>query len=281
MSSIRASPTASAAPWTGKKSTSASDPWCIGYFSDNEMSWGDDTSLAVAALKSPPNQAAKKEFIADLKAKYGDIAKLNAAWGTSHASWDALLESREAPDKTKAHADLTAFYTKTAETYFRTVRDAIKAVAPNQLYLGCRFAWVNDLAAKAAADTATWSATTSTSAASPDFKYPGGDKPLIIGEFHFGALDRGMFHTGLVPVENQAARAQAYKDYVLGAAQHPQFVGTHWFQWKDEPTTGRVYDEENYQIGFLDIADTPYRETVETSRSVGETLYRERLAAKK
>ena len=43
----------------------------------------------------------------------------------------------------------------------------------------------------------------------------------MIGEFHFGALDRGMFHTGLVPVENQAARAQAYKDYVLGAARHP------------------------------------------------------------
>jgi len=27
--------------------------------------------------------------------------------------------------------DLTAFYTKTAETYFRTVREAIKAVATN------------------------------------------------------------------------------------------------------------------------------------------------------
>jgi hypothetical protein len=34
----------------GKKNSSANDPWCIGYFSDNEMSWGDDTSLAVGAL---------------------------------------------------------------------------------------------------------------------------------------------------------------------------------------------------------------------------------------
>jgi hypothetical protein len=265
----------------GKKTNSANDPWCIGYFSDNEMSWGDETSLAIAALKSPPTQAAKKEFIADLKASHGDIATLNSAWDTSHASWDALLESREAPDKTKAHADLVAFYTKTAGTYFRMVNEAIKAVAPNQLYLGCRFAWVNEVAAKAAAkhcDVVSYNLYKQSIA---DFEYPGGDKPLIVGEFHFGALDRGMFHTGLVPVENQAARAQAYRDYVLGAARHPQFVGTHWFQWKDEPTTGRVYDEENYQIGFLDVADTPYRETVETSRSVGETLYRERLAAKK
>jgi agarase len=86
-----------------------------------------------------------------------------------------------------------------------------------------------------------------------------------------------MFHTGLVPVTSQADRAQAYRDYVLGAVRHPQFVGTHWFQWKDEPTTGRVYDEENYQIGFVDIADTPYRETIDASREVGRTLYKLRI----
>jgi type 1 glutamine amidotransferase len=135
---------------TAKKDKSAGDPWCLGYFSDNEMSWGDDVSLALAALRSPPEQAAKKVFLADLKKKYGDIARLNAAWGTQHESWDALLESREAPDRTKARADLTAFYSRAAEQYFRTVRDAIKAVAPNQLYLGCRFAWVNERAAIAA-----------------------------------------------------------------------------------------------------------------------------------
>jgi len=54
-----------------KKGKSAGDPWCIGYFSDNEMSWGDETSLSIAALKSPSNQAAKLAFVADLKTKYG------------------------------------------------------------------------------------------------------------------------------------------------------------------------------------------------------------------
>ncbi|MBM3881024.1 MAG: beta-agarase [Verrucomicrobia bacterium] len=259
-----------------KSGGTANDPWCLGYFSDNEMSWGDETSLALAALKSPPDQAAKLELVGDLKAKYGDVEELNAAWGTGHESWEALIESRQAPDPQRARADLVSFYAKTAETYFRTVGEAIRAVAPHQLYLGCRFAWVNAVAAQAAAkhcDVVSYNLYRRSVA---DFEYPGGDKPLIIGEFHFGALDRGMFHTGLVPVENQAARAQAYRDYVLGAVRHPQFVGTHWFQWQDEPTTGRVYDEENYQIGFLDVADTPYPETVEVSRAVGEALYRER-----
>ena len=41
---------------------------------------------------------------------------------------------------------------------------------------------------------------------------------------------------------------------------------------KDEPTTGRVCDEENCQIGFVDVADTPDRETVETSRETGAAL---------
>jgi hypothetical protein len=258
----------------GKQRSSANDPWCLGYFSDNEMSWGNDTSLALGALKSSAAQAAKKEFVSDLKAKYAGIGKLNLTWGTSYASWENLLESRELPDQKRAREDLIAFCVKTAETYFRTVRESIKAVAPNQLYLGCRFAEANDHAAKAAGKYCDVVSYNFYRRSIADFQYPGGDKPLIVGEFHFGALDRGLFHTGLVPVENQRARAEAYREYVLGALRHPQFVGTHWFQWQDEPTTGRVYDEENYQIGFVDIADTPYAETINASREVGRQLYR-------
>jgi len=258
-----------------KKGRSAGDPWCLGYFFDNEMSWGNDTSLALAALKSPPDQAAKQAFLTDLQAKYDGIAKLNAAWGTAHASWDDLLQTRVAPDPKKAQADLAAFYSHTAEQYFRTVRDIIKAVAPHQLYLGCRFAWVNDRAAMAAAKFCDVVSYNRYQRSLDGFQFPGGmDVPLIIGEFHFGALDRGLFHTGLVPVASQADRAKAYTDYVRSALRHPQFVGTHWFQYQDEPTTGRNYDEENYQIGFVDIVDTPYAETIAASRNLGAALYR-------
>jgi Beta-galactosidase len=260
---------------SSKKGKSAGDPWCIGYFSDNEMSWGDELSLSIAALKSPPSQKAKQAFAEDLRKRYDTIEKLNNSWGTQYSSWDALLESRQAPDTEKARSDLEAFYTSMAEQYFRTVRDVIKEAAPHQLYLGCRFAWVNARAAAAAAkycDVVSYNLYRRSVA---DFQFNGGrDVPLIIGEFHFGALDRGMFHTGLVPVADQQARAQAYRDYVQGALRHPQFVGCHWFQYQDEPVTGRVYDEENYQIGFIDVADTPYAETIQASRDVGYALYR-------
>ena len=137
------------------KAKSFNDPWCIGHFVDNEYSWGDELSLAVAALSSPAEQVAKKVFIDDLKVKYGTIDKLNQAWGTSHESWDALLASTTPPDRTKASEDLLAFYIKTADMYFRTVRDAVKQAAPNNLYLGCRFAmakgWTNPVAADVSA----------------------------------------------------------------------------------------------------------------------------------
>jgi agarase len=86
-----------------------------------------------------------------------------------------------------------------------------------------------------------------------------------------------MFHTGLVPCRDQADRAKTYKDYVEGALRHPNFVGAHWFKYSDEPTTGRSYDEENYQIGFVDTCDTPYPETVAACREVGYNLYEIRL----
>lgn len=264
---------------TEKRGHSAGDPWCIGYFSDNEMSWGDDTSLALATLQSPANQPAKAAFIADLQKKYGTIEKLNAAWGTAHASWDALRASTAAPDYAKARPDLTAFYTRIAEEYFRIARDAIKEVAPHQLYLGCRFAWGNPLAYAAAAKYCDVVSFNLYYRSLADFAWEGGaDVPLLVGEFHFGALDRGFFHAGLRPVENQAARAAAYTAYVRGALRDPRFVGCHWFKYQNEPVTGRSHDEENFQIGFVDIADTPCREMVEASRAIAREMYHLRSA---
>jgi hypothetical protein len=255
---------------------SAGDPWCVGFFSDNELSWGDDVSLTVAVLKSPSDQPAKKVFMEDLHRKYGGIGALNAVWGTSHNSWEELLSSRDVPDVHKARTDLISFSGRIAETYFATARDAVRSAAPGQLYLGCRFAGSNDPAVRAAAKFCDVVSYNFYRRSIADFRFPGGDKPLLVGEFHFGALDRGLFHPGLVPVSNQEERARAYHDFVMGAVRHPLFVGTHWFQWSDQPVTGRALDGENYQIGFLDVADTPYPSMIEASRRVADEMYRVR-----
>ena len=142
-----------------------------------------------------------------------------------------------------------------------------------ELYLGCRFAWVNDAAARAAAAHCDVVCYNQYKRSVADFRMPDGlDAPVVIGEFHFGALDRGMFHTGLQPVKDQNERAAMYESYVRGALRNPQIVGTHWFQYGSQATTGRG-DGENYQIGFLDLCDTPYAETIAACRRVGYEMY--------
>jgi len=262
-----------------EKGKSIGDTWCIGYFVHNELGWGDDVSLALATLLSPAEQPAKKVFLDELKARYTTIDNLNKAWGADYSTWDALLQSQQAPDKDKARADLTAFYTKTAETYFGIIREELDKYAPGQLYMGCRFAWVNNLAARAAAKYCDIVGYNRYNYSVAEQRLPDGiDKPIIIGEFHFGALDRGMFHTGLKKTADQQDRAEKYKSYVQGALRNPYIVGTHWFQYKDQATTGRG-DGENYQIGLIDICDKPYPETIKVVREVGYNLYEYRLGA--
>jgi len=95
-------------------------------------------------------------------------------------------------------------------------------------------------------------------------------KPVLIGEFHFGAPGRGLA-ASLVQVRDQAERGRAYRYYVENAFAMPELVGTHYFQWADQPSTGR-FDGENYNIGLVDVTDRPYPDLVgalkETHRRV-------------
>lgn len=259
------------------------DPWCIGFFVDNEQNWGEPHTLGVSTLKSPADQTAKRVLVERLKAKYGTIAALNAAWRTAYADWEGFLSTTTPPaDLTGAKADLAAFTTEMTETYYRVIKEEIKRANPGKLYLGCRYAGVpKDFVVRAAAkhcDILSYNIYTP----NPSwFKLPEGvDKPVLIGEFHFGALDRGPFCPGLILLKDQKERAKVYGEYVRGALAHPNLVGVHWHQFSDQATSGR-FDGENMQVGWTDVCDTPYRETVEAVREVGSNLYRIRAGEAK
>ncbi len=251
---------------------SINDPMCIGYFIDNELRFND---IMKAVFGAEPDQPAKQAFIADLKEKYGTIEKLNKAWGTDFADWEKLAENRSMPKGRGYRADSDAFYAKFVDRYFRICREGIKKTAPHRLYLGCRF--VGFRQSKAAQDAAAKYCdvvsvnTYQNSVANVDPK-SFGEKPILIGEFHFGTYDRGMFSDGLCPTADQTERATAFLRYVQGALVHPNMVGVHWFQFRDQPLTGR-WDGEGYQIGFVDVADTPYPELIKAAREAGENMY--------
>jgi hypothetical protein len=257
----------------GRRQESAGDPWCIGYFVDNELKWERDIASAVLVAKAPPDQAAKQELVKDLQAKYDTIDALNAAWGTDHGSWERFLECREAPDRHRAYDDLAAFFEKMAETYFRVCREEVKAADPNALYLGCRIHQEHPRVLRMAAK---YCDVLSLNCYRYDIRMvsiPAElDVPAIIGEWHFGALDRGPLHPGLRHVQSQSERAVLYRSYVRSGLSHPLVVGVHWFQYGDQATTGRG-DGENCQVGFVDICDTPYGETIGASRDTGREMY--------
>jgi hypothetical protein len=97
-------------------------------------------------------------------------------------------------------------------------------------------------------------------------------KPVLIGEFHFGAPGRGMA-ASLVQVRDQKERGRAYRYYVENAFAMPELVGTHYFQWADQPSTGR-FDGENYNIGLVDVTDRPYPELVEALKETHRRVLR-------
>lgn len=255
--------------WAGPKH--GGNPRCIGYFVDNELAW---EGVAVGALRSPAEQPCRRVMLEQLQAKYGTLELLNAAWGVQAESWDAL----RAPDPPNAAAaqDLEDYLYHFAHRYFSVVQAAVRRHAPHQMYLGCRFSSAPDAAVRACADVADVVSFNLYYEKIPADRWVGKEalsKPILIGEFHFGALDRGMFHTGLVATANQQERAASYVRYVQSVADHPAFVGCHWFQYVDEPTTGRWFDGENYNIGFVNVTDTPYPEMVEAARRVHAEVY--------
>ncbi|MFO7974849.1 MAG: beta-galactosidase, partial [Candidatus Hydrogenedentota bacterium] len=251
----------------------ADNPLVVGYFVDNEMSW---MAIADSTLRCPPDQPARKVLIDQLKAKYETLEALNAAWDTGAPSWDALRLPEKQTESCKRDAE--QFEYDFALHYFQTIAEALDRYAPNQLYLGCRFTpfYCPKQVLQACADVVD--------VVSINFYLPklskavlsDIDKPVIIGEFHFGALDRGMFHPGLQAAANQNERGKLYVQYVRSVAEHPNFVGCHWFKYADQPLTGRAMDGENYSIGLVTKVDVPHKTFLKYVKEVHAEAYAHR-----
>lgn len=261
----------------------ANNSWCVGFFIDNELRWGMDKDKLVMEVLKSPQSASKREFVADLQKKYRDIEKLDKQWGTAFQSWDELQSSSLVPEPARARQDFDDFYIKFAEMYFRMAKQELKAVAPSHLYLGARFSnsGSNQTVVRVAA---RYCDVVSINHYTPTVRNYFHDKdledlqvPILLSEFHFGTLDRGLFNAGVGPAaDNQKERAAMYKRYILEMLADPRFVGCHYFQYRDQPLTGDAHNESS-QIGFVDVADTPYPEMVQASREIAEQMYQYRL----
>jgi len=257
-------------------------PYCIGVFVDNELPWQNkDLLTARAILTCPPTQYSKIEFKNVLEKKYGSIEKLNAAWNAKYSDWNDFLKKDDfIPSTKEAEADMVAFERKIYEHYFTVCRNAVKACDPNAMYFGCRLAWTNETCAIVASEICDVVSYNLYRNDVSGYELPKGaqDKPIIIGEYHFGNQDRGVFGGGLRPRKTMEDKVESYEKYTKSAIENPVVVGAHWFQWFDQLTTGRS-DGENYSIGFVDACDTPHYEMAKAARKISRKMYDMRLKA--
>jgi hypothetical protein len=257
------------------------DPNLIGYFMRNEPLWAfGPNNLAAEMLEASPGTATRRELLRWLSERYrGDEAAWSQAWGLGLVSFQQVVTDvvhRAADRSERAKDDLWAFSQEMVRTYVRVPAEECRKVDPHHLNLGMRYAWISsDLLYQSAEsfDVFTINAyemTPPTDAIAEIVKRTG--RPVLIGEFHFGALDRGLPSTGLRAVASQEERGVAYRRYVEAAAADPNVVGTHYFTLNDQEVLGR-FDGENFQIGFVDVCQRPYRELVEAAIKAHESIY--------
>ncbi|WP_299710782.1 beta-galactosidase [uncultured Tenacibaculum sp.] len=268
------------------------NPWCIGVFIDNERSWGATSAkkyhygLVLDGLSKDMTSYLKRHSMKILRKKYAKITDLNTAWNTKITSWKALEAGIDYKSKEEYSegmiADLSVLLEAFATKYFQVIHDALEKKMPNHMYLGCRFA--------------VWGVTPEVRKSAAKFVdvfsynyYKEGigkkywkfleevDMPTLIGEYHMGAPDSGLLHSGLVHAVDQDDRAKMWEDYANSVIDNPYLVGCHWFQYLDSPLTGRAHDGENYNVGFVSATDIPYPSMIKKAKEINSGLYTRRF----
>ncbi len=228
------------------------DPWLLGYFLANEPPFPQKEQQTAQLILAGPDTATQREL----------------------KRW---LSGGDTPERRKEFID------RALERYIQLTSAAVRKYDPNHLNLGMRSGGrPTDAEIRAARAFDVYSVNIY------DFEVKADrvsriaeltGKPILIGEFHFGTPGRGLA-ASLVQVRDQAERGIAYRYYVENAFAQPEMIGTHWFQWADQPSTGR-YDGENYNIGLVDVTDRPYAELVDAMKTTHRRLWSIHVGAEK
>ncbi len=256
------------------------DPYMIGYFLRNEPEWAfvNNLNIAEELLENEADLYSKNALIDFLSKRYsGSINKFNKAWNTSFSGFNQLKKKiRKASKLSDAAAhDLKDFSKKMIELYVKIPSQAVKMLDPYHLNLGMRYAFISSddlFAGYENFDVFSLNNYKMSPVESIEKVGKFTNLPVMIGEYHFGALDRGPTATGLRAVTSQDERGKAFRYYNEAAAATEYCVGTHYFILNDQAALGR-FDGENYQIGFTDVCHKPYGEMVRHVVDCNKVIY--------
>lgn len=223
------------------------NPRLIGYFVGNEPAWlGEEARLCDLILKGN-DRPIKSELI-------------------------NFLAQGDTPERRKE------FIFNTFRLFLASVKKAQKKYDPGHLNLGIRFGNISNIdtgvlkICRESFDVLSFNCyDLSPKSEMLDRALNITGLPMIIGEYHFGTVDRGMAQS-LWQVDSQPERGIAYRYYTEQGFAHPGLIGTAYFQWSDEDITGRN-DGENYNCGLVDVTDRPYKYQVEAMSETARHLF--------
>jgi hypothetical protein len=255
------------------------DTYLIGYFMRNEPAWAFVYELIIAEemLANPSRTASKIEFIDRMSKKYSIIDSFNTAWNTNLESFDDLYHPIYHAFSLSEHSkkDLLDFSKVMITLYVEIPAKACRKVDSNHLNMGMRYAYITDtnlLSGYENFDVFSINSYQFSPKMEADDIGQLLNMPVIIGEFHQGALDMGLTAHGIKGVTSQVERGNAYRYYVEQGSLSKYFLGAHYFQLNDQSCLGR-FDGENYQIGILDICMQEYLEMVEAMQKCHSQIY--------
>lgn len=266
-----------AADYARQLADTADDPALVGYFLMNEPTWGFAAETPAAGMLHNTERCATRAALAKhLAGKYGTDAALSTAWGVRTGFEEVERGWWKHPLNRTARDDLAAFSTLMVEKLFHTLSAACRAVDPHHLNLGARYYTVPPqwaLAGMTCFDVFSINCYQERVPREPLARIDALlRRPVLVGEWHFGAHDVGLPASGIGRVASQADRGRAYRVYLENAAALPQCVGVHYFTLYDQSALGR-FDGENYNIGFLDVCNRPYEPLVEAARTAHRRMY--------
>ena len=262
---------------TSQINSSLNDPYVVGWTVGSEYDEIVTTEETVAMLSLGASTPVKVALVDQaLSAIYNsDVKALAAAWKINASDIYSAKPTIPAADVEK----LRRFF---ANAYYRTVYQTVKAIDPTHLYLGWWIVpnwWVND------EDWRMQAANTDVIGFDyyvPKFVEPYLDKliqdagkPVLIGEFSFPGAYGGWRGFDTTQYSGNMTRSDSesgdrYAKWIADSSAHPNVVGASWFEYRDEPITGRgpgsgaaVIIGEHAAFGLVDATDNPKYDLVE------------------
>ncbi len=258
------------------------DPDVVGWSLGNEYDEIITTSEIQDILKMSGAVPAKRALVdyALQTIYHNDLPAMIKAWNLNAQTLDAVYNETINPPAADQEA-LRQYY---ADRYYHFIYKTVKSLDPNHLYFGFWIVpgwWQNqsdwDLIAKNC-DVIGYDRY-AMKFADPMFMklVRSTDKPILCGEFSFPAWYDGLRGFGRYGVyaTDDADSGRLYEKWTADAALNPYCVGICWFEYRNEPLTGRgpghgpdlVYGE-HYAFGVVDEADQPKWQLVDRMRKV-------------